>query len=119
MVAEVLEVERRWVQAHLDLDLETLERILDDQYAQLQPGGQIVGKRDLLASYSSGRRRWEVAHSEPIRVVILGETTLLYGRWRGKGINHGEPFDYETVFLAVYRRRSDGWKLAADLSIPS
>lgn len=118
IVAQVREVERQWVQAHLDLDLEILGRILDERYAQLQPGGRIIGKRDLLESYSSGRRHWEVAASEPIRVEVIGEAALLFGRWTGRGVDDGVSFDYRTEFLAVYRRRSDGWKLVAELSFP-
>jgi ketosteroid isomerase-like protein len=114
---QIRQVERAWVQAHRDLDLQAIESILDDEYSQLKADGTLIGKQDLLESYASGERYWEIAESNPIRIQIMGETALLFGRWRGKGVNSGEAFDYYAYFLAVYCKRADGWKLAADASL--
>ncbi|MFC1997649.1 nuclear transport factor 2 family protein [Chloroflexota bacterium] len=81
------------------------------------PDGSIIGKQALLADYTSGQRHWEIAKSEAIKVQIDGDIGLLFGKWRGKGINNRQPFDYSTFFLAVYRKRDDVWKLLADASL--
>lgn len=116
---QIRQVERTWVQAHRDLDLHAIEFILDDDYSQLKADGTIIRKQDLLESYTSGERYWEIAQSNPIHIQIMGETALLFGRWRGKGVNSGEAFDYSAYFVAVYRKREHGWKLAADASLAS
>jgi ketosteroid isomerase-like protein len=114
---ELLRRERAWVKAHLDMDLNVIEEILDEEYAQLNFDGTITGKEDLIESYKSGNRYWEIAESDPIRTQLMGETGLLFGKWRGKGRNGGQSFDYATYFLAVYRKREGKWKLVADASL--
>jgi ketosteroid isomerase-like protein len=53
-----------------------------------------------------------------ILYVFLGEIALLIGRWRGKGQNQGQGFDYTARFLAVYHLEGSEWKLISDVSIP-
>ena len=116
--AEVIAVEQAWVEAHRNLDLDTLEHILSDQYRQLQADGKVIGKQDLLVSYRTGLRNWEIAESDQYEIRMLGETALLLGRWRGKGQNQGEKFDYSARFLAVYQLEAGEWKLISDVSVP-
>ncbi len=90
-VEEVIAAERRWVQAHRDLDLE---------------------------SYRSGKRRSDHAESDQYRVTVIGNSAILVGRWIGRGENDGEPFDYTARFMAFYVNRDGKWLLAADQSTP-
>ena len=99
------------------MDIQTIRQMLDDDYTQLKADGKMIGKQALVADYSSGDRYWEIAESEPIKVQIFGEIGLLFGKWRGKGQNHGVEFDYSAYFLAVYRKSHEGWRLLADASL--
>jgi len=114
---ELLNTEREWVQAHREMDLEKISAILDDEYTQLKANGETIGKQELIASYSKGKRKWEIAESDPIKVQIMGDVGLLFGKWRGKGVNNNQPFDYSTYFLAVYRNHNGKWRLLADASL--
>jgi ketosteroid isomerase-like protein len=115
--SSLIAVEQAWVEAHCNLDLEMLESILSDQYRQIQADGQVIGKDELLASYGSGLRKWGIAESDQHEIRILGGTALLIGRWRGKGENQGEEFDYTARFLAVYQLEDGEWKLVSDVSV--
>lgn len=116
--AAVLFAERRWVEAHLTLDLETIESMLSGDYRQIQVDGSVIDKDELLKSYHSGARRWEIARSDELEVFLQGEIAWVIGKWYGKGFNAGEAFDYQARFLAVYRMEAGEWKLTADVSIP-
>jgi ketosteroid isomerase-like protein len=118
LIAEVLEVECLWVAAHRNLDLEILRDILSDDCRQIQSDGTVIGKEDLLNSFRSGFRRWEVAISDEYEVRLLGNVALLIGLWRGVGENNGEKFDYSARFLAVYQLEYGEWKLISDVSVP-
>ena len=118
LIKEILNVERRWVEAHRNLDLDSISDILADDYRQIQADGRVIGKDELIQSYSSGNRRWEIAESDDYEVRLLGSAALLIGRWRGKGENNGEAFDYTARFLAVYRLDEGEWKLVSDVSVP-
>jgi ketosteroid isomerase-like protein len=118
LVADLLETERKWAAAHLSLDIDILADILSDQYRQIQSDGMVIGKNELLASYSSGHRKWEIAESDEYEVRMLGNVALLIGRWGGVGENKGEAFNYSARFMAVYQLEEGEWKLISDVSVP-
>ncbi len=117
-VEKVIAAERRWVQAHRDLDLDALEDMLDEDYVQIRPDGSVIGKQEALKSYRSGKRRWDHADSDQYKVTVLGDAAILVGRWIGRGVNDGEPFDYTARFMAFYTKRDGQWLIVADQSTP-
>lgn len=116
-VQAVLAVEARWAKAHLSMDLAVIDSILSAGYQQLASDGSIVTRDQLLASYGSGDRYWEIAASMDHDVQILDDVAIVIGTWRGKGINAGEPFDYRARFLAVYQLEAGEWKLFRDVAV--
>ena len=117
-VEAVLEAERRWTQAHLDLDMAVIEALLSERYRHYAPDGTLSGKAELLASYGSGQRYWEIAESSEHSVEMLGEVAVLTGRWRGVGVNAGEAFDYAARFVCLYVLEDGVWRLYLDFSMP-
>lgn len=77
---KVLAVEERWVAAHRNLDLESIEAILSDDFRRILPDGRVAGKEELLASYWSGSRCWEIARSDELEIHIRGEIAWHIGR---------------------------------------
>ena len=118
VVEEILSVERRWVQAHRDLDLDVIQEIMAEEYVQIRSDGSVIGKTEALQSYSSGKRRWDLAESDKYQVNVHGDAAILVGRWRGLGVNDGQRFDYSARFMAIYVLRDGTWRLAADQSTP-
>lgn len=117
-VSEVMATELRWTKAHLEMDLAAIATILSDEYRQIRADGSVIGRSQLLDSYHSGVRRWEIAESSEHDVRILGDVAILIGRWRGKGVNAGQEFDYSARFLSLYVLENGEWKLNLDVSIP-
>lgn len=118
IIQAVLDVERRWVAAHRDLDLDTIKHILADDYRQIRDDGTVISRDELIQSYSSGTRYWEIAESDDYEIRLSGNVALLIGRWRGRGEYGGQAFDYTARFLAVYRLDEGKWKLVSDVSVP-
>lgn len=118
LIDEVIEAERRWIQAHRDLDIVALENLLAEDYVQIRPDGSVVGKLAVLESYRSGNRRWDQADSDQYRVTVPEDVAILIGRWVDRGENKGEPFDYTARFMTIYVKREGRWLLAADQSTP-
>ncbi|MEJ2412833.1 MAG: nuclear transport factor 2 family protein, partial [Anaerolineales bacterium] len=115
---QVIQRELEWAKAHRDLDLVVIEEILSDDFQSLQPEGSKYGKAELLKSYGSGDRVWDIAESTHHHVQITGDLAVLVGRWRGKGINTGEAFDYQSRFLSIYRNEAGVWRMILELSLP-
>jgi ketosteroid isomerase-like protein len=106
---EVIAAEQQLAAAHFDLDLQTIDHLLHPEYMILQPGGWIEGKQETLASLRSGERSWVVAQSDQLEVRIIDRTAVVTGRWRGKGVNQGQPFDYAARFLSIWVREAGRW----------
>ncbi len=106
---EVISAEQRLAAAHLNLDLQTIDQLLHPEYMILQPGGRVEGKQETLASLRGGQRSWEVAQSDQLEVRFAGQTAVVTGRWRGKGLNQGRPFDYAARFLSIWVIEDGRW----------
>lgn len=117
-IQEVIQTEREWVEAHRRLNLATLERIMADDYTHIQTDGSVIGKEEDLASYQTGTRHWEFAESDQYDVRMYGDTAILIGRWRARGVNAGQRFDYIARFTAVYVKRKGHWQMVLTQSIP-
>ena len=115
---EVLQAERAWVEAHRRLDIATLDRLMAEEYKHIRADGVVVGKAADLASYQTGDRYWEHAESDEYDIQLYGQTAVLIGRWRARGVNAGEGFDYAARFISVYVKRGGRWQMVAAQSTP-
>jgi ketosteroid isomerase-like protein len=115
-VHAVLQAEYAWAEALRTLDLAAIDRLMADEYQIIQPGGVVVGKTATMASLRSDQRHWEIAASDEHDVRIYGATAVVIGRWRGRGINHGQAFDYAARYLCVWVKRNGRWQIVADQS---
>ena len=116
LTQQIIERDLEWAQAHRDLDLKLIEDILSEQYQQIQDNGSSIGKSELLESYGSGNRQWDIAESSGHQVQFSGDLAILIGQWRGKGINTGEEFNYSARFISIYRLENGSWKMIHDQS---
>ena len=114
--AEVIAAERAWLAAHLQLDLAALERLMADEYVQVNDRGELVGKQEVLASFQGGRRIWQEASSGEYKVRVYGHTAVVLGRWQARGINAGQHFDYAARYVAVWVYREARWQIVSDQS---
>ena len=58
LIAEVMQAERAWVEAHRRLDVATLDRLMAEDYFIIHSDGSVAGNEEDLATYRSGRLRW-------------------------------------------------------------
>ena len=117
-VQEVVQAEQAWVDAHRRLDIAALERLMADEYKHIRADGRVIGKAEDLASYQTGDRYWDFAESDDYDIQIYGETAVLIGRWRARGMNAGERFDYAARFISVYVKRDGRWQMVVAQSTP-
>ena len=117
-VEQVLVAEREWLLAHLHLDIPALERLMDSDYLQIDAGGAALDKEQTLASFRSGERHWDEAHSDEHHVRVYGNTAVVVGRWRARGENATRPFDYQARYVSVWVLRAGEWRMVSDQSTP-
>jgi ketosteroid isomerase-like protein len=117
-VKQVLRAEREWLLAHLRLDVQALDRLMAPECIQIDARGRAVSKEEVLGSFQSGGRGWDEAHSDDHDVRIYGNTAVVFGRWRARGINAGEPFDYAARYASVWVESDGEWRMVSDQSTP-
>jgi ketosteroid isomerase-like protein len=118
---EVIATERAWVEAHRNLDIARLASLMADEYVVITEDGRVLGKEEDLASYSTGDRHWEFAESDEYDLRVYGNSAILIGRWRARGVNAGYHFDYAARFVAHYVKRDGRWQMsfAQSTTIPN
>lgn len=113
---EVMDAEKAWLEAHRKLDVNAIERLMHTDYFQIQGNGDVWDKDDALGTYRSGNRGWEWAESDEIDVSMYGLTAVVRGRWRARGVNHGEAFDYAARYVSVWVKEDGRWQMVSDQS---
>lgn len=115
-IQQVLEAEAAWSRAFRTADWEALAGMMAEEYLQIGPNGVLIDRDTFLASLQGEQRSWEIAESDELQVRLYGDTAVLIGRWRGVGVNHGQPFDYQARFACVYVWRDGRWQVALEQS---
>lgn len=115
--SELRRLNKEWVEAFVEGDTATLDRIMADDCTFIYP---LEGdsKQQFLADIESGEMRAEAMTRENVEVRIYGETAVLTGldtaKWKYKG--HEIEGYYRTIH--VYARRDEMWKVVAIQSCP-
>ncbi len=115
-VSQILQAERDFLMAHLNCDVAALDRLMADEYAQINSAGRVVSKADVIASFKSGNRHWDEAHSDELQVRVYGEAAVVIGRWQARGVNTGQAFDYAARYVSVWIWRDGRWQMTVDQS---
>lgn len=120
-IDEVMAVEEAWTLAHLETDVVALDRLMHKDYTIIKPDGSVWDKETALASYVPRIRDWTEAYSSDHQVGIYGDTAVVIGVWRAKGVNNGEAFDYSARYVSVWVKEGDKIQMVSDQSteIPS
>jgi hypothetical protein len=109
----VLHAEHALAQAHITLDLATIDQLLHPDYLIVQPGGTLETKAEVLASYQTGTRRWDSASTAALDVTIYGTMARVVGIWTAVGTNNGHPFAYHARFISIWINEQDRWRNVA------
>jgi ketosteroid isomerase-like protein len=113
---EVLEAEKEWAQAHLETDINKLDRLMHPDYIIIRPDGSVWSKEKALTSYIPGKRDWEEAGSSEHIINIYGHIAIVIGLWRAKGVNNGVHFDYYARYSSVWVKDQDELRIVSDHS---
>jgi ketosteroid isomerase-like protein len=100
-------------------DVETMDRILADDFALVTGSGKVFNKTDLLEEARGDRMVYEVQRDAEQTVRVWGDTAVITALLSSKGTNDGEPFEYQLWFSDTYLRTPSGWKYVfAQASLP-
>ncbi len=81
-------------------DIDAIERLLHADYVIVQPGGRIETKAEVLASYRTDRRHWNIAEVD--RSNIRGRESTARARGRGHASGRHGTSDLTTQLASSH-----------------
>ncbi|HMG04149.1 MAG TPA: nuclear transport factor 2 family protein [Chthoniobacterales bacterium] len=91
-------------------DVETMDRILADDFVIVTGLGKTYTKADLLEEARSKRMVYEHQEDSAQKVRVWGDTAVVTALLWAKGAENGEAFDYKLWFSDTYVRTPTGWR---------
>ncbi len=109
-IEEVTALERQWISAFAQRDIETLNKILADDFVFTDPNGLLKTKEQWLSELSSGELSAEFLKIEDIRVKVSGDvaTVDVLLSMKAKSIEGGYDGQYHSV--DIYEKRNGRWQ---------
>ena len=108
---DILDLERRFIDACLRSDTETLDSILAAEFVFTDPNGINLTKREWLDDLRTGEFKFESVEIDKLEARVKGDvaTVELILHIKARSRKAG----YSGIFSAmdIYERRGEGWQL--------
>src|SRR5262245_25481304 len=97
---------RRWMQAYVDGDLDFLERHMSSDYIGTFPEGTVHDKRSEIESVQSGAVKIAEMVPKEMTVRVYGETAVITGRSHIQATVRGQSMSADFRFIDVWISRA-------------
>jgi len=111
---EILALEATWSVAPLKKDLQTVSRVVADDWIGVAHTGVVMSKTDLLEMLSSQPVPFESAVYDEVQLYVYGQTAVVTSLFRGEG----KGVKFEQRFMRVYAKRDGQWQCVATQIVP-
>jgi ketosteroid isomerase-like protein len=109
---EVEKLEAQWRQAQLDGDVQTMDRLLADDYIGITSTGLVVTKPEQLQRVRDRTVVLTRMDVSDVKVKLIGKTAIVTSRVNVEGANDGATVNGMYRYTRVYSRTaSGGWKI--------
>jgi ketosteroid isomerase-like protein len=110
MEEELLKLERAFADAIIKNDLESIGRIVADDWIVVDPKGEIVDRTRFFEVIKSGALAHDIMESEDFRVRIYGESAVVTAITSTKGKFMGQEFSTRERATDVFVKREERWQ---------
>jgi ketosteroid isomerase-like protein len=115
-VARIIALENVWNRAAQLKDVGALNEILDDAFVYVDPAGRLLAKAEVLADVKASQGIQ--VSSESMVVHLHGDTAVVTGIYRVKGVDHDRPFVRLDRFVDTWHQKNGAWVSVASLATP-
>lgn len=117
-VSKVLALEHAWDQAQERGDAKALAAIFDNALVYVDFDGQVLTKAGYLERVKSNSTHMQQIISEQMSVQMFGETAIVTGSYREKGVENGKPYLRRGRFTDTWVLINDQWMCVAAGTTP-
>ena len=111
---QVRQLEHEWIEAFLQGDTATLDRILADDFIFTDPEGKLLTKAEWIADMTSGELTFESIHIDDLQVRMYGDAAVANGRVTVKAQSKEGGFDGRYCYTDMYVKRDGRWQAVAE-----
>ncbi len=116
--SNILALEYAWDQAQERGDVKALSAIFDNALVFVDYDGKILTKTEYLARVKSDSTHLQQVVTESMNVQVLGNTAIVVGTYRVKGVEKGKPYLRRRRFVDTWMRMSEHWVCVAAEATP-
>lgn len=111
--AEVSAIGKKFFNTMLHEDATTMRSLLTEDFLLVSFDGQLLGSHMLLDGLSKGILTIESGDATEADVRVNGETGIVIGQWKVKGVVDRNAHDLQLVYTLVCVRPFEDWKIAS------
>jgi ketosteroid isomerase-like protein len=117
---QLRQIDREWNEAYPNRDIETLNRIIADDWKCIDGTGRVISKQQLLERVSANSNPFASHEFDEFDLRIFGDAAIVTGRLSGTGTNEFGDFSLEQRYTRVYVRRAGvWWAIATQVTVVS
>jgi ketosteroid isomerase-like protein len=117
-ISNILALEHAWDQAQERGDVKALAEIFDNSLVYVDFDGQVLTKTGYLERAKSNSTHMEQIISEQMSVQVFGETAIVIGSYREKGVENGKPYLRRGRFTDTWMLINRHWMCVAAGTTP-
>jgi ketosteroid isomerase-like protein len=109
-------LEEKWAAAQVRGDVAAMGSLLADTFVYTNIDGALRSKAEMIVEIKSGKLKILSAKVDDMKVTVYGDAAVVTGRWQGKGIEDGKPFDDTERWTDTWVRIQGQWRCVASQS---
>ena len=110
MEEELLKLENAFAEAIVNNDLESIRRLVADDWIIIDPNGEIVDRTRFFEVIKSGALTHDMMESKDSRVRVYGDSAVVTAVTRTKGKFMGHDFSTQERATDVFVKRDGRWQ---------
>jgi|ERR1700677_4921360 ketosteroid isomerase-like protein len=114
----LLALEHAWDQALERRDVKALAAIFDNSLVYVDFDGKLLTKADYLARVKSNTTPMDQIVAEQMSVQMFGDTAIVVGTYRVKGVENGKPYLRRGRFTDTWIFTAGHWMCVASEATP-
>jgi ketosteroid isomerase-like protein len=112
----VLALEHAWDRAVREQDVKALDPLLGEDLIYVEYDGTVMNKAQYLADVRMPRRQFEHIVSDSMQVQSYGQSAVVVGVYREKGVENGKPYLHQERFVDTWINQNGAWICVASQS---
>ena len=106
---EIKQLEQEHNQALLKGDAAALDRMTSDDYTFINQRGELRTKSEILTGFKAGTYKYGARQISDLKVRVYGNTAVVTGRAKQKGVENTKDYSGENRFTRVYVKQEGHW----------